>query len=150
MFPLRWALLRFKQVSPRERRLLAEAAATMPCVHAMQQLLPFKRWRTLLERDELPPHVAADRPSIEQITWSVRIAGRYVPGEYKCLPNAYTAHLLLHRYGYASQIHVGVARDAQGKVEAHAWVACEGRTVIGELDDMHRFVAFPPLASIGK
>ncbi len=154
MYPLRWALRRFRRLSGTERRLLAEAAATMPCVHAIQQLTPFKRWRTLLELsdsasqpDKQPKRA---RPSIAQIVWSVRIASRYVPGTYKCLPNAYTAHLLLHRYGYPSQIHVGVARDEQGKVEAHAWLECEGRIVVGELDDMHRFVAFPPLSSIGK
>ena len=147
---LRWALHKIRQVSPRERLLLAEASATMPCVHAIQQLMPFKRWRTLLERGDAVAPDGVDRPSIEQIVWSVRIASRYVPGEYKCLPNAYTAHLMLHRYGYPSQIHVGVARDPQGKVEAHAWVECEGRTVVGELDDMHRFVPFPPLSKVGK
>ncbi len=153
MFPLRWALHRVRKISRSERRLLAEAAALLPCVHAMQQLMPFKRWRRLLERSETPVFAAVapgNRPSIDQIVWSVRIAGRYVPGEYKCLPNAYTAHLLLHRYGYPSQIQVGVARDTQGKVEAHAWVECEGRTVVGELDDMHRFVAFPPLPSLTR
>ncbi len=150
MSRLRWAFHRFKRISPRERKLLAEAVATMPCVHAMQQLLPFKRWRALLEQHEMPRTHALERPTTAQIAWAVGVAGRWLPGAYKCLPNAYTAHLLLHRYGYPSVIHVGVARDPQGKVEAHAWVDCEGRTVVGEVVDIGRFVPFPRLVPVRK
>jgi hypothetical protein len=86
------------------------------------------------------------RATIEQVAWAVDVASRWLPGDFKCLPRAYTTHLLLRRYGYRSQVHLGVARDGEGKVEAHAWVECSGRIVVGWVDDMERFVRLPPLA----
>ena len=144
MWRLRWALRRLKQVSPLERRLLAEAMALLPVVHALQSALPFTRWRALLE--EIPlGRLREEHGSVEQIAWAVEAARRWLPGEYKCLPGAYAAHLMLRRHGHASNVHVGVGRDAAGKVEAHAWVDCQGRTVIGLVENMERFVPFPPL-----
>lgn len=150
MFRLPWALRKLQSLSAPERIVLLEAAALMPVVHAMQQTMPFKRWRAALEQHEPPQARGALQPTAAQVAWAVEAARRWVPGEYKCLPTAYTAHWLLHRHGHASTIHVGVARDAQGKVEAHAWVDCDGRTVVGEVADMGRFVPFPPLATVQK
>ncbi|MET0341616.1 MAG: lasso peptide biosynthesis B2 protein [Polyangiales bacterium] len=52
---------------------------------------------------------------------------------------------MLARHGHPSQIHVGVSRDAHGKIDAHAWVVCEGRIVVGDLPDLSRFVPLPAL-----
>jgi hypothetical protein len=78
----------------------------------------------------------------------VDAARNWVPGRYQCLPSAYTAHLLLHRYGYDSEVHVGVRRDGQGKVEAHAWVHCNGRVVVGNVQDLGAFLPLPSLRSV--
>ena len=129
-----------------ERALLLEAALLLPSVHTLQSALPFRRWRSLLTLG--PPHarlLPTDAPSPAQIAAAIERARRGVPGVYKCLPQAYAGHLLLHRHGYASTVQVGVARDAQGRVEAHAWVEREGKILIGELPDLGRFVPLPPL-----
>jgi hypothetical protein len=145
MWRLERALRRLGRISATERRILAEAFGLLPVVHGLQQLLPFKRWRELLEKGAPTRSPRASAPTVSQIAWAVEVARRWLPGEYKCLPAAYTTHLLLYRHGYVSDVHVGVSRDAQGKVEAHAWVDCEGRTVIGLVENMERFVPFPPL-----
>jgi hypothetical protein len=125
-----------------ERSLMLQAAALLPAVRLVQSSLPFKRWRPLLTRGA-PTRTKALTPG--QIALAVDRARRGVPGVYKCLPVAYTGHLLLHRHGHDSTVQVGVARDAQGKVEAHAWVECEGRVLIGDQPDLSRFVPFPAL-----
>lgn len=128
---------------PRDQRgVLVQAALLMPAVRLVQGSLPFKRWRPLLTR-AAPSASPALTPQL--IAQAVDRARRGVPGIYKCLPVAYTGHLLLHHYGHPSTVQVGVARDAEGKVEAHAWVECEGRVLLGELPDLSRFVPFPPL-----
>lgn len=129
-----------------ERALLLEAALLLPGVHTLQSTLPFRRWRAFLTRGA--PHArkpCPDAPSPAQIAAAIERARRGVPGVYKCLPQAYAGHLLLHRHGYASTVQVGVARDAHGRVEAHAWVEREGKILIGELPDLGRFVPLPPL-----
>jgi hypothetical protein len=150
MSSLRWALHRFRQISPRERRLLAMASGLLPVVHGLQQGLPFRVWRRLLERDPPPSGPARGAPSVREIAWSVEAARNWLPGTYKCLPSAYAVHLLLFQHGYASEIHVGVSRDLKGAVEAHAWVNCQGETVIGAVEDLARFIPLPPLSTVKK
>jgi hypothetical protein len=142
MSRLSWALRRLSRTSWQERRLLAEAVALVPIVHQLQQRLPFTRWRRVLER-HAPDGLWGDRASPAQVAWAVKVAADYLPGEYKCLPRAYAAHVLLAHHGHRSEVRVGVARDPQGKVEAHAWVECQGNTVIGEVENMERFVRLP-------
>lgn len=143
MFEVRRRLRSFAALSTRERRLFAEAALLLPSVHLLQQTLPFARWRRLLAREPRPEQ-PCDRPSPDQLARAVERA-RQLPGEYKCLPAAYALHVLLHRYGYASTVQVGVAHAQNGSVEAHAWVEHEGRILIGALPDLVRFVPLPPL-----
>lgn len=127
-----------------ERGVMLQAALLLPAVLLVQSSLPFKRWRRLLTRPD-PGPAARMVLDPDTIALAVDRARRGVPGVYKCLPVAYTGHLLLHRHGHRSTVQVGVARDAQGKVEAHAWVECQGRVLIGELPDLGRFVPFPAL-----
>jgi hypothetical protein len=85
---------------------------------------------------------------VAQVIRAVERAQRVLPGPYRCLSLAHAAHVLLRRHGFAACVHVGVSRDAAGKVEAHAWVECGGRTVLGQLDDLERFVPFPALEPV--
>jgi hypothetical protein len=134
----------FVALSRQERRLFGEAAVLLPSVHCLQQALPYKRWRVLLTRSgQMPVHQRA-RPTPDQLAHAVERA-RQLPGTYKCLPAAYALHIMLHRYGYASTVQVGVAHDPSGAVEAHAWVEHDGKVLIGALPDLVRFVPLPPL-----
>jgi hypothetical protein len=133
-------------LSQRERKLLAEAAVLLPSVHLLQQALPFRHWRSLLTRTALGAQCGeAGGPKPDELAHAVERARRGLPGEYKCLPAAYTLHILMHRYGYDSRVQVGVAHAVGGAVEAHAWVEYEGRVLIGALPDLMRFVPLPPL-----
>ena len=146
MYDPRRAIAELRASSATDRALLVEAALLLPAVLLMQTVLPFRRWRALLTRPwpEAPPPTS-ERPSPGAIARAIDRARRHVPGRYRCLPVAYSAHLVLHRHGHGSLIHVGVARDAHGKVEAHAWVECDGRILVGDLPDLARFTVLPGL-----
>lgn len=139
---------RLRRLTPGAWTALLAATALLPAVHALQQRRPFAHWRASVEQ----PRGARSRnprpPSVAQLQWAVEQAREHLPGEYKCLPAAYTMHLLMQHYGYASRVRVGVAHDEQGHVEAHAWVEFEGRIVIGKLEDMARFQPLPPLSGV--
>jgi hypothetical protein len=145
MYALTRALRKLLSLPAGERSLLLEAALLVPLVHALQSALPFRRWRGLLTPKRPPVHAPRGGSTPEQIAAAVLRAQRGVPGVYRCLPAAYAGHLLLHRYGYPSVIHVGVGRDPNGDFEAHAWVECRGQILIGDLPDLGRFVPLPPL-----
>jgi hypothetical protein len=63
-----------------------------------------------------------------QIGRSVRLASRYVP-HATCLTQALTAQMLLNWAGIEAKTLIGVRRNE--KFEAHAWVECGGRVLVG-------------------
>lgn len=73
-----------------------------------------------------------------QVIWAVRLASRYVP-RATCLTQALTAQMLLNGSGIDSRLQIGVARAAG--FEAHAWVECGGRVVVGGAAESARYKA---------
>lgn len=137
-------LHKWQALSRREQKWLGEAALLLTSVRLLQRTLPFRRWRRLLTRSAPARPPRSGEPSPAELARAIERARR-LPGEYTCLPAAYALHLLLHRHGYRSSIQVGVARDAHGKVEAHAWLEYDGQILIGGLPDLGRFVPLPAL-----
>lgn len=84
--------------------------------------------------------------SIELVAWSVAVSSRYAPGTAKCLVQALTTQLLLNRYRYPHKLHIGVAMGESRTLEAHAWVECQGKVIIGGLSNLGKF---RPLSKIG-
>lgn len=86
-----------------------------------------------------------DAPQPARVAWAIGAAGRRLPGGQNCLVQAVAGRLLLAQYGYTAELRIGVARGAEGKFQAHAWVECGGRAVIGGAGVTH-FNALPMLA----
>lgn len=87
--------------------------------------------------------IDSNRPALNQIKWAVSAAGHSIP-KATCLPQALTSQYLLVKNGYPAELQIGVARDKDGKLEAHAWVVSENQTVLGEVGELDRFI---PLAN---
>lgn len=77
--------------------------------------------------------------SVGFIVWTVNVASRYTPGEAKCLARALTTQLLLTRYGYTHQFHIGVAKGINNTLEAHAWIEYKGHVIVGWLSNLSHF-----------
>lgn len=74
---------------------------------------------------------------------AVRAATRYYYRRRRdCLPRALTACLLLWRGGVPATLHIGVKRYPFG---AHAWVECDGQTVLGDTRDNWRHERYVPI-----
>ena len=134
-------LHRLLKLSGRELRVLLFACLLLNSIRLALWLFPFNSVRQKLTQfstvwicqDENSPI------SIGFIRWAIHIAGRYTPGTAKCLVRALTAQLLLTRYQYPHQLHIGVAKSAADTLEAHAWIEYQGRVVVGQLNDLSRF-----------
>lgn len=74
------------------------------------------------------------------IGWAVRTAARHLPGTWNCLAQARAATRMLRKRGIPHEVHVG-ARKGAG-LEAHAWVAVDGRIVVGDLPDLQEYSPF--------
>jgi hypothetical protein len=63
---------------------------------------------------------------------------------HSCLRRAAVLALLLRRSGHDASVVIGVRRDAAGTLEAHAWLACDGREPFLEPSDS--IATFQPLS----
>jgi hypothetical protein len=127
---------KFFLVPRSERGLLVRATVQLGAISLGLRLLPFQTVRRLIAPGARPSDAQqhADSFSPDQIGWAVSVAGRYVPGGGTCLPQALATHVLLEREGYAARLRIGLARDEDGRLQAHAWVESLGRVVIGGSD----------------
>jgi hypothetical protein len=76
---------------------------------------------------------------------AVNRSSKWSPGDVKCLARALTTEVLLTKYGYCPLLKIGVVKESQGKLEAHAWVEEQEKVVIGDLRDLDKFKVFPGL-----
>ncbi|CAN5867869.1 hypothetical protein BH11PSE3_BH11PSE3_08110 [soil metagenome] len=106
-----------------DRRLLVEALATLVLVRLGLRMVAIERLRAWARR--MRPGSAP----VERLAWAVRVASRRLPGT-TCLGSALTLQRLLSTGGHPSELHIGVARQADN-FAAHAWLTCNGRILVG-------------------
>ena len=135
-------LRRLASRSAMERRLLFQALLLVPGVRLALWMLPFRVVHRLVRRTG----VAATRDDVpaERIAWAVIAVASRVP-HASCLTQALAASALLERHGHEAILRIGVAKDEDGGLRAHAWVDSAGRTVLGE-PKAGEFHALPPVA----
>jgi hypothetical protein len=90
---------------------------------------------------------AANRFTLNQITWAVNVSTRYMPGGAKCLARALTTQVLMNWCGFKPELRIGVAKNETG-LDAHAWIEYQGRIAIGNLPDLSRFIPLPSLEGV--
>ena len=129
--------------SLRRLALALKALAIVVPVRVALWVLPFRTvHRVVASRARRP----AGRYSMQQIVWAIGAASRRVP-RATCLTQAFAAALMLAANGHEATLRVGVAKDDDGRLRAHAWIESNGETILG--DSREAFVAMPPLALRG-
>jgi hypothetical protein len=136
---IRRLLVRFRQVGPRGRALVAEAVLCLMLARLALIFVPFPKLARRLGRF-VPPEearrlapapVAPHAQWAADIGWAVTRAARYVPFQAVCLPQAMAARFMLARRGVASTMHFGAARGEDKPLDAHAWLDAAGVEVTG-------------------
>jgi hypothetical protein len=136
----------FLSVSLGDKFRLLSSTILLPAVSVGIGFLSFSRVRALLlwvaavGRPLIP-----GTPTPGRIVWTVEVADDHLPGDRTCLVRSLTGEMLLCLYDFHPEHRIGVAKDADGTVEAHSWLEHEGRILIGELDDLTRYEPLPSL-----
>ena len=117
-----------------DRRLAFEAVSTLVAVRIALHWIAIERLRAWAGRvtPATRPLEKSAKKSIERIVWAVGAASRLLP-RTTCLASALTLQRVLSKEGHGSDLHIGVAKDGE-KFSAHAWLACEGRILVGEVE----------------
>lgn len=121
-----------------ELRLLLVAALLLPLVAARIRFggpLRLHRWFRQARGGMRIGHSPAVVARI------VNVAANHLPFSAGCLARSLLLHRLLAREGTASMLRIGV-RLVGGRLEAHAWVECDGTPVNDAEDVSQRYAPF--------
>ena len=135
-------LRKFRSLNAVERSLLLHAVLLVAFLRAVLCLLPFSRVSDYLTRCAKRRPIRQDIAT-SSLVWAIRTAAARIPGA-TCLTQALAAKYQLERSGHNAQLHLGVAKE-DGRLLAHAWLECDGETVLGgEIADR-----YAPLVAVG-
>lgn len=142
-------LRKFAQLPPGEQWLLLRAVFLLWAVRVALWSLPFRTVNAFVTRHSRAQTAPMNAPPLERLTWILAAAGTMLPGQRTCLVRALAGSILVGGQGYSPVLRLGVARQAEGKLDAHAWLECEGQVVVGGTD-LDRYAAFPPFEKTGS
>ena len=140
-------LARFRALRRADQRTLLAAAAWLPMFWLGLRLLGLARFQARLQRKAVIRGESMTLAQIRALGALVNIAARHTPFPATCLTRSLLLGWLLHRRGVASQLRIGV-RLANGALDAHAWVECDGVPVNDEPDVGTHFASFGDLVPL--
>jgi hypothetical protein len=121
--------------------LLAEALVRLGVASVLRFLVMPCRAQFLMQAHRVLSQPRRAASSSEEISRAVDVAARFVPGA-TCLVKAQVGCAMLNRFGYAAKIRLGVLKNLS-KLEAHAWVECDGLVMMG--DTGNQYVELPAM-----
>lgn len=138
---------KFARLNGAEKRLLCLSGFLTAGLRLFLRILPFRKTLEGVRRFAAGRRAAAHRRlSSERITWAVRAAGRRLAAKDRpCLTQALVLFILFRRHGHPADLHIGVLKDDEGQLRAHAWVESDERVVIGRLPNLPSYTALPSL-----
>jgi hypothetical protein len=113
--------------------LFAEAWVLLAMARLMLVFLPFKKIIPVLgnlKTDEMPG-ITGSNPKLQAIKLSVERGCRYSPWRTMCFEQALAAKMMLKRRHFVSTVFFGVNKDVDNKLNAHAWLQCDGQAITG-------------------
>ncbi|MFA5353975.1 MAG: lasso peptide biosynthesis B2 protein [Thermodesulfovibrionales bacterium] len=135
---------KFLSLPASDKKLLMQALFLLLFVKTGLHTVPFRTFDSFLNR--LSSHKVKQAAPKDRILWSVNTAKRYLPFA-TCLVTALTCHFLLQRHRHNSSLKIGVRKNGDNILEAHAWIESEGRIVTGNIAGIENFI---PLPSLGR
>jgi hypothetical protein len=133
---------KFLRLPAAEKRLLLSSLIVLAAIRVALWTLNFPRVRKIADAisHPAPGRTAADLPTPDRIAWAVATASRAVPQGANCLLRALATGVILKRYGYPSELKIGVMKSEAGRFQAHAWLESAGNIVIGDFQ-LDQYVA---------
>lgn len=104
-------------------------------------ILPYRWVTSCLDRTSIVKKGVGtgDMSSLTHLTWATQAMGRRMLGDKPCLPQALALQWLLRRRCIRTELHIGVRRQGEHKLDAHAWLEKEGQVIIGGRQSPVRF-----------
>jgi hypothetical protein len=86
------------------------------------------------------------RFDINCVSWAITVGGQHVPWRSDCLIQAMAAHRWLRRNGVTGEFYLGVAKQDDASMIAHAWLKAGDLTVTGGSFFQYNIIMHPEIA----
>lgn len=139
-------LIKVFQLKAKDRQLLINTYLLLALVRLGLWLLSFQTLRQFLAKINQASFPERETTELNQVIWAVDLTSRYQLGGVKCLARALTTQLMLSRRGYSAELRIGVVKQENNQLLAHAWVESNGEVVIGKMNNLADFKPFPSWA----
>jgi DNA mismatch repair protein MutH len=133
--------------SPIKYKLLSiEALYLGLFIRLALSLLPFRIWKPIL----LSAVHTSSNQMVHDLYLSGRIAhvvqktSRYVPHS-TCLVQALTVQIMLAKRDIRTKVCIGVAKDNENRLLAHAWLEQDEIIIIGKVDNLTHYTRLAEL-----
>lgn len=137
---------KFRRLSKRERLLYLRVAPLLVIAKLALYVFPFEFVRRRLFDARPVATPVPDANDAQQIVKAIRaVSKRLALLNVNCLPQALVAYKLLHRAGVDADLRIGVGKDADNKLTAHAWVEAGGEILMGQVAGIVDLATFPAL-----
>lgn len=112
-------------------------------VRLLVLIMPFRHIAPYLGKHmvESPYSGPRDYAFVRRVKWAIDIMSRHTPWESKCLVQAITGKILLRHRRLDNTLYLGVARDQDSALEAHAWLRSGSYAVTGGCGEAFTIVA---------
>lgn len=127
-------LKNYRQVPPTRKRLLWEALFYLAVARVAMACVPFRRIAAWLgtRGAETPRTATPDEiGTAKEVGWAVRVLGKRVPWDGRCLAQALAATAMLRRRELEGTVSFGVRKGTSHGFEAHAWLRLGSYIVTG-------------------
>jgi hypothetical protein len=133
-------LRQLRRLPVAEARILAEAWVTLALTHAQLAWAPTASVLPKPGHEE-PPRSSEDEDLTghRRLAWLVDAAARNHVVAMTCLRRSLTLQKMLKRRGVQAQVVIGVRKDADKPLDAHAWVELQGAVLNDRPDIAERF-----------
>lgn len=143
---MRWT--RFFRLDTSDQIAHVSAWALLWIVRVTQWIFPYPLWRRMgiamcrVDESKRFSH-AAEPATLKAVAWRTKRMSRLVP-RVNCLTQAVVVRHLLARRGIETRMNIGIQRQPNGTLDAHAWVTAldphgDDTLVIGGKVNLRRY-----------
>jgi hypothetical protein len=144
-------LANFLRLPSSQRRLILQVTFLLGLTQLALRLLPFRRVYGWINHASQPPAGRGEKTAVDAgvICATVNKSGHYFLGIDSCFPQALVGEMLLERNGHPAVLRIGVIKQPDGELKAHAWVERNGEVVIGgPISHVERYTLLPELDKV--
>lgn len=120
-------IVTFNTLGHENKRLIVEAVIYSAVARATILLIPFRIYNRYFGNSNKETTFKIEKENYEiirKVEWAVKVVCSHTPWQSKCLVQALTAQRMLKKSNMPTTLYLGVNKNGDNSLSAHAWLRC--------------------------